>query len=164
MGASQSSQARPEQVVSAPESSTSVSFSPSLIDRLSSPASSKEPSESTDDIVRRRLAAESAHIRSQEAEILSKISAALEKENLDKEKPGMSSEVLGRDIEEVREKVERMKRDREEKEGEGIRKAKEDILRCYRENAQRPLDCWREVETFKTEVAKLEKAFVKSLQ
>ena len=44
----------------------------------------------------------------------------------------MSSEVLGRDIEEVRGKVERMKKDREEKEGEGIRKAKEGVVRCYK--------------------------------
>lgn len=92
---------------------------------------SSSPSSSTDDIVRRRLAAEAAHIRQQEAEILSKISAALEKENLDKEKPGMSSEVLGRDIEGVREKVARMKRERNEKEGEGVTKAKEEVVRCY---------------------------------
>lgn len=43
----------------------------------------------------------------------------------------MSSEVLGRDIEEVREKVERMKRERTEKEGEGVRRAKEGVVRCY---------------------------------
>jgi altered-inheritance-of-mitochondria protein 13 len=81
--------------------------------------------------VRRRLAAESAHIRQQEKEILSKISAALEKENMDKEKPGMSSEVLGRDIEEVREKVQKMAKERGEKEGAGVRKAKEGVISCY---------------------------------
>ena len=109
-------------------------FSPSLIDRLSSPPSPADSQKSspTDEIIRRRLAAESAQIRSQEAEILSSISAALEKENLDREKPGMSSEVLGRDIEEIKGKIERMKRDRDEKEGEGIRKAKESIVKCYR--------------------------------
>lgn len=44
----------------------------------------------------------------------------------------MSSEVLGRDIEEVREKVERMGSERREKESEGIRSAKEGVVRCYR--------------------------------
>lgn len=71
-------------------------------------------------------------MRTQEAEILSAISAALEKENLDKEKPGMSSEVLGRDIEEVREKVERMKQERESKEGEGVKRAKQAVVQCYK--------------------------------
>lgn len=114
----------------------SPQFSPSLVSRLSSPApdadAGKKPASSTDEIVRRRLAAEAEHIRAQEAEILNKISAALEKENLDKEKPGMSSEVLGRDIEEVREKVERMKKERESKEGEGVRRARQGVVECYR--------------------------------
>lgn len=148
MGAGQSTPgAAQEQVISAPEPSTSVQvsrshslfaviansqFSPSLVSRLSSPAEPINAQASTDDIVRRRLAAESAHIRAQEAEILQKISAALEKENLDKEKPGMSSEVLGRDIEEVREKVERMRKEREQKEGPEVTAAREGVIRCYR--------------------------------
>lgn len=115
----------------------SSQFSPTLINRLSSPASSsssgtEDKPSSTDEIVRRRLAAESAHLRTQEAEILQAISAALEKENLDKEKPGMSSEVLGRDIEEVREKIERMKRDRLGNAGQGVQSAKEGVRKCYR--------------------------------
>ncbi|KAK8853144.1 hypothetical protein IAR55_003845 [Kwoniella newhampshirensis] len=171
MGANQSSPAAPgqEQVISAPEPGTSVQFSPSLIDRLSSPThSSSSPSSSSsassDDIVKRRLAAESAHLRSQEAEILSKISAALEKENLDKEKPGMSSEVLGRDIEEIREKVERIKERKAGKDKGEVRKAREGVEKCYLSHPDKPLDCWKEVELFKKEVAKLEQAFVKSLQ
>lgn len=44
----------------------------------------------------------------------------------------MSSEVLGRDIEEVREKVERMKKERKEKEGEGVRNAREGVVQCYK--------------------------------
>jgi altered-inheritance-of-mitochondria protein 13 len=71
-------------------------------------------------------------LRQQEKEILSKISAALEKENMDKEKPGMDSNVLSRDIEEVREKVARMTKEREGKEGEGVRKAKESVISCYK--------------------------------
>ncbi|KAK4687928.1 MICOS complex subunit MIC19, partial [Tremellales sp. Uapishka_1] len=164
MGAAQSSQPATEQVISAPEPSTSVQFSPSLLDRLSSPSTPSKPSSSNDDIIRKRLAAESAHLRSEEAAILSSISAALEKENLDKEKPGMSSEVLGRDIEEVREKVERMTRARKEKEGEGVRSSKSSVVKCYLDNPSTPLDCWKEVETFKAEVSKLEQAFVQSLQ
>ncbi|GFZ48634.1 hypothetical protein JCM24511_06383 [Saitozyma sp. JCM 24511] len=162
MGAAQSSQTGQEHVISAPEPSTSVSFSPTLVDRLSHPPSEKP--KSTDEVVRQRLAAEAAHIRQQEAEILEKISAALEKENLDKEKPGMSSEVLGRDIEEVREKVQRMRNERSSRENEEVRRAKEGVVKCYLDNPEKPLDCWKEVEAFKAEVSKLEQAFVKSLQ
>jgi altered-inheritance-of-mitochondria protein 13 len=157
MGANQSAEAQgqaqvpKEQVISAPpqDQSTSVQvrsstvqkrptdlqFSPTLINRLSSPSSKSDDSSkpsSNDDIVRRRLATESAHLRTQEAEILQAISSALEKENLDKEKPGMSSEVLGRDIEEVREKIERIKRDRLGDVGKGVQSAQEGVRKCYR--------------------------------
>jgi altered-inheritance-of-mitochondria protein 13 len=72
-------------------------------------------------------------LRSQEAEILSKINAALEKENLEKERenPGLSSGVLGKDIEGVREKIERMGREKERKEGEGVKSAKGAVVKCY---------------------------------
>ncbi|KIR98410.1 hypothetical protein L804_03981 [Cryptococcus deuterogattii 2001/935-1] len=163
MGAAQSSQPAQDQLIQAQEPATSVQFSPALISRLSSPHEPVAPSSNTDDIVRRRLAAESAHLRSQEAEILHSISAALEKENLDREKPGMSSQVLGRDIEEIREKVERMK-EKKNNESEGVKLARQSVEQCYLANEDKPLDCWKQVEAFKTEVAKLEQAFVKSLQ
>lgn len=155
MGANQSAEAAPrEQVISAPpqDQSTSVQvclstsraksvktngqFSPTLINRLSNPSSKSKSDDSkpqsNDEIIRRRLAAESEHLRTQEAEILRDISSALEKENLDKEKPGMSSEVLGRDIEEIREKIERMKSDRLGQVGKGVQSAQEGVRKCYR--------------------------------
>ena len=41
-----------------------------------------------------------------------------------------------------------------------VEKAKESLVKCLRTNDRRPLDCWQEVEKFKTEVGKLERAFV----
>jgi MICOS complex subunit MIC19 len=41
-----------------------------------------------------------------------------------------------------------------------VEKAKENLVTCLRTNDRRPLDCWQEVETFKQEVGKLEKAFI----
>ena len=41
-----------------------------------------------------------------------------------------------------------------------VNKAKEDVANCLRTNDRRPLDCWKEVETFKKEVGRLEKDFV----
>ena len=107
-----------------------------MINRLSNPSSKSKSDDSkpqsNDEIIRKRLAAESEHLRTQEAEILKDISSALEKENLDKEKPGMSSEVLGRDIEEIREKIERMKKDRMGQVGKGVQSAQEGVRKCYR--------------------------------
>ncbi len=87
---------------------------------------------STDDLVRQRLAAESAALRQKEAEILGSISAALEKENLDREKPGMSSEVLGNDIEAVREKIERMAQDKKNLETPELAAARASVVACYK--------------------------------
>ncbi|THC99104.1 hypothetical protein EYZ11_001425 [Aspergillus tanneri] len=42
----------------------------------------------------------------------------------------------------------------------GVEKAKADVVSCLRLNDRRPLDCWKEVEGFKREVARLEEAFV----
>lgn len=86
----------------------------------------------TDDLVRARLAQESAALRQKEAEILSSISSALEKENLDREKPGMSSEVLGNDIEAVREKVQRMVQDKKNMETPELTAAREGVVLCYK--------------------------------
>ncbi|KAJ5699086.1 hypothetical protein N7462_001091 [Penicillium macrosclerotiorum] len=43
---------------------------------------------------------------------------------------------------------------------EGVAKAKADVVGCLRLNDRRPLDCWKEVDAFKREVAKMEAAFV----
>ena len=41
-----------------------------------------------------------------------------------------------------------------------VNKAKEKVVACLRLNDRRPLDCWKEVETFKREVGRLEGAFL----
>ena len=43
---------------------------------------------------------------------------------------------------------------------EGLEKARNEVVGCLRLNDRRPLDCWKEVQGFKKEVAKLEEAFV----
>ena len=42
----------------------------------------------------------------------------------------------------------------------GVEKAKSEVVKCLRENDRRPLDCWKEVEAFKSEVGRLEKGFL----
>jgi len=41
-----------------------------------------------------------------------------------------------------------------------VEKAKASVISCLRANDRRPLDCWKEVETFKVEVARLERSFM----
>lgn len=41
-----------------------------------------------------------------------------------------------------------------------VNKAKERVVACLRLNDRRPLDCWKEVETFRREVGRLEGAFL----
>ena len=42
----------------------------------------------------------------------------------------------------------------------GVEKAKQELVQCLRMNDRRPLDCWKERETFKREVGRLEREFV----
>ena len=42
-----------------------------------------------------------------------------------------------------------------------MNKAKEKVVACLRLNDRRPLDCWKEVEDFKSEVGRLEGAFLR---
>ncbi|KAF9886239.1 hypothetical protein FE257_011852 [Aspergillus nanangensis] len=70
----------------------------------------------------------------------------------------LSREKVNTDIEELRAKLEGRKKLAEL--DEGVSKAKADVVSCLRLNDRRPLDCWKEVEGFKREVARLEEAFV----
>ena len=42
----------------------------------------------------------------------------------------------------------------------GVEISKEKVVQCLRINDRRPLDCWKEVEGFKMEVARLEERFL----
>lgn len=59
---------------------------------------------------------------------------------------------------ELRAKLEQRKK--VEKLPQEVEKSKESLVQCLRTNDRRPLDCWQEVEQFKVEVGKLEKAFI----
>lgn len=65
---------------------------------------------------------------------------------------------MTKEIEQLRSKLE--KRKKLEQVDADLGKAKEALVSCLRTNDRRPLDCWKEVETFKKEVGRLEKEFV----
>ena len=70
----------------------------------------------------------------------------------------MSNQTVTKEIEQLRAKLEQ-RRKLEQVDAE-LNKAKEAVVSCLRTNDRRPLDCWKEVETFKKEVGRLEKEFV----
>ena len=46
---------------------------------------------------------------------------------------------------------------------EGVEKAREEVVKCLTVNDRRPMNCWQEVESFKKEVARLEKGWVERI-
>ena len=64
------------------------------------------------------------------------------------------------DIEKLKEKLKQRQLKEDIMKDADISKAKEKVVACLRLNDRRPLDCWKEVETFKREVGRLEGAFL----
>lgn len=67
---------------------------------------------------------------------------------------------MQREIEELKQRLSQRKLREDIITDKGVKKAKDDVVRCLRVNDRRPLDCWQEVETFKIEVGRLEKDFL----
>ena len=65
---------------------------------------------------------------------------------------------MSKEIVELKKKLEARKK--LEQVDPAVEKAKEDVATCLRTNDRRPLDCWKEVETFRREVGRLEREFV----
>jgi altered-inheritance-of-mitochondria protein 13 len=65
---------------------------------------------------------------------------------------------LREDIEAVKRRVEKYSERRQLGSGSGsaVETSREAVVKCYRENAERPLDCWKQVEEFKQQVASIE--------
>jgi altered-inheritance-of-mitochondria protein 13 len=71
---------------------------------------------------------------------------------------GRSHDSVQKEIMDLKAKLESRKQ--LEKPSPEVEKARENVRNCLRKNDRRPLDCWEEVEQFKAEVGKMEKAFV----
>lgn len=70
----------------------------------------------------------------------------------------LTRDAVNEDVEQLRAKLEGRRKLVEL--DDGLVKAKDDVVSCLRLNDRRPLDCWKEVEGFKKEVARMEQAFV----
>jgi altered-inheritance-of-mitochondria protein 13 len=128
-----------------------------------------------------RLTAELEKLREQETQNFSKFSETLSGEPEQSSEPSlverlsdatsttatlaekqrqkdMSNRIVNKEIEELRAKL--AKRKKLEQADADLSKAKDAVVACLRTNDRRPLDCWKEVETFKKEVGRLEKDFI----
>ncbi|ROT40907.1 DUF1690-domain-containing protein [Sodiomyces alkalinus F11] len=74
---------------------------------------------------------------------------------------GPSRQSVTREIESLRSKLEERRKVRDLP--EGVENARNEVVRCLRENDRRPLDCWQEVEAFKREVKNWEKGWVEKV-
>ena len=73
---------------------------------------------------------------------------------------GLSRKKVQEEIEKLRGKLKERQLRTDIMNDKEVNKAKEKVVACLRVNDRRPLDCWKEVETFKKEVGRLEGAFI----
>ncbi|WFD01672.1 hypothetical protein MOBT1_000348 [Malassezia obtusa] len=116
-----------------------------------------------DSSIQEKIHAELSKLRKQEQEMQKKIELALEKENIDRQgKPwfgndkGQSSELLQQELNRVKSQIEKFNK-RSVDSFPALKKAREDIIQCYRNDNKRTLDCWREVDAFNKAIAEAEK-------
>lgn len=132
----------------------------------SSPNAPSAARQSTlDEHVRARIASELARLKAQESEIQEKIQRVLERENLEKETSSAeaikSSQVLKQELEELSQKITQHRERRNvQKNFPEIAAARRDLVACYREKVDKPLDCWQEAAQFRAAVKAAEQVRV----
>ncbi|MCJ1445235.1 MAG: hypothetical protein MMC23_005740 [Stictis urceolatum] len=75
-------------------------------------------------------------------------------------KADLGRQSLQKEIDGLRQKLGQRKLKEDIVGDKAVEKAKDEMVNCLRVNDRRPLDCWKEVETFKQEVGRLEKTFL----
>ncbi|KAE9380376.1 putative altered inheritance of mitochondria protein 13, mitochondrial [Stipitochalara longipes BDJ] len=150
---------------------TPVRFSQGLVDSLqSSPETDSTRAKTLELHIQARVADELKRLQDRASkdfeELQAKISAAEDSTKKEGKSAGDTLRDLGReavqnDVKELRKKLEQRKKLTAV--DEGVEKAKNQVVKCLRENDRRPLDCWKEVENFKNEVRRLEGVWVEKI-
>ncbi|KAI5124018.1 hypothetical protein M0805_003850 [Coniferiporia weirii] len=185
MGAGQSKNELEDEVTL---TQTPVQFSQDVVNHLADAAAAPGPSlerqSAMDNQIRNHIQAELMRLQQEEQELRREIEVTLEKENLDYEvraternegdtteeapsgdsQNALSSTVLLGDLEEVRRKVDKFHSNREYVNQNSAAHAADAVSSCYRNSANGPLDCWREVVAFKSCVAQMEQDYIASFQ
>ncbi|KAK6447056.1 hypothetical protein FP744_10003306 [Trichoderma asperellum] len=109
--------------------------------------------------IQARVAEELKKLHQKEAEALKLAHDKLaDLASSDAEEKGPSRYTVGKEIEALSSKLEQRKKVRELP--ESVETARNNVIRCLRENDRKPLVCYDEVEAFKAEVKKLEKEWI----
>ncbi|KAI9804926.1 MAG: hypothetical protein M1833_006229 [Piccolia ochrophora] len=156
-------------------SDTPVRFSQGLTESLQNSGETDSTREKTHELhIQSRVEKELQRLQAHETQALKDLDEKISSEGIEsdtstggKGKDGqdaaerlrqLSRESIQKDITTLKQKLE----GRKKLEGldKDVEKAKDGVVHCLRMNDRRPLDCWQEVETFRREVAKLEKQFV----
>ncbi|KAL6710774.1 hypothetical protein ACN47E_007831 [Coniothyrium glycines] len=159
-----------------------VRFSNELVDKLQKNTFTDSTRSRQQELqFQQRLTAELEKLREQEAQNFSKYSETLSDEEQTPSEPSLVEKIqdatsssatlaekqrqndlsntsVTKEIEQLRAKL--AQRKKLEQVDQELSKAKEAVIVCLRTNDRRPLDCWKEVETFKREVGRLERDFV----
>jgi len=157
---------------------TPIQFSQEVIDHLQegagSPGTSPDRQSTLDAHIRTRINAELGRLREEEKLVREQIEAALEKENLTRERAGIdgdeaeagvaSSTSIQGALDEVQRKVDRFHAKRDVTGSLPVSDSSQKLIECYRSHQKTPLDCWREVDAFKSAVATEEQKYVSSLR
>ncbi|SNX84390.1 uncharacterized protein MEPE_03099 [Melanopsichium pennsylvanicum] len=176
MGAAASKQNAPASTTPAPEDKQAhhLQFGRSLLnqldkstlDKVEGPDASRQAT--LDTSIQQKIKSELERLRKEEAEVRSEIEKAIEKENLAKESKykgqseGKNSNVLRQELDQLRSKIDKYNKQKDISNYAGVKDAQEALVKCYKSQPDRTLDCWKEAEDFKKAVAEAEKKFISS--
>ncbi|KAI9830335.1 MAG: hypothetical protein M1819_005716 [Sarea resinae] len=183
MGSGASKPSQSSQYVFASE--TPVRFSQELVDSFQkSPETDSTRAKTLELQIQSRVTAELEKLQARESKLLDDLAAsvtptssssdssdqsssssslfsALKDKDTKSQAPELSREAVQREISTLRQKL--ASRQKLDELDQGVEKAKEGVVHCLRLHDRRPLDCWKEVEEFRNQVGRLEKAFVEKV-
>lgn len=161
-----------QQFESTDSAQTPIRFSTSLINDLSDELTSEtknQPNQITlDEQIRNRINAELNRLRSEEHSVRQQIEQHLAQDNASKSKQDdqsiLSSESVKRSIDDIKLKIDRHHSKRDMNNFASIKQSHNDLITCFRDNKDTPLDCYVQIDHFKQAVSDAEKTFIKTLQ
>ncbi|ROW13761.1 hypothetical protein VPNG_03551 [Cytospora leucostoma] len=154
MGANSSKQSPPHVW----KGSSPASVSQELVEKLQSSSETDASRQQLTELqVQARVAAELKKLQQHEDSRLREAADRAAAESVPEQTPVSSPEVAQK-VQSLRERLEARRGPREVP--ESVERARGEVVRCLTDNDRRPLDCWKEVESFKEEVRRLERGWV----
>jgi altered-inheritance-of-mitochondria protein 13 len=112
--------------------------------------------------IQARVAEELKKLQQKESDALKtaydKIAETSQSKSGEEDQASKTTNSVNKQVEDLRKKLEERKQVRALP--NNVESARGEVVRCLTENDRRPLDCWQEVENFRTEVKKLEQGWV----